>query len=116
MTSLGDAVTVVAIVANASIALADFTRAPFVLANSAEVSVPLGWLPVLGSLKLAGAVGLAVGLAGSVPVGVAAGAGLSAFFVGAAAVHIRSRVFHNIAFPLAYLALAGGSFVAALQR
>ncbi|MER7777805.1 DoxX family protein [Streptomyces sp. NPDC096191] len=99
------AVTVVAIVADAGIALADLLRARFVLANSAEVGVPAAWIPWLAGLKLAGAAGLLVGLFGARPLGIAAGIGLALFFVGAVAAHVRARVFHNIAFPLGYLAL-----------
>jgi hypothetical protein len=116
VTVLGDVVTIVAIAANTAIAVADFARAPFVLANSAEVGVSARWIPTLGSLKLAGAIGLAVGLAGVDEIGIAAGLGLTAFFSGAVIAHTRARVFHNIAFPLAYLSLAVGSLVAAFQR
>ncbi|MFE0822640.1 DoxX family protein [Streptomyces sp. NPDC058847] len=98
-------VTVVAITANAGIAVADLMRARFVLANSAEVAVPGSWLPGLAALKAAGAAGLLAGLLGVRPLGIAAAAGLVLFFVGAVAAHVRARVFHNIAFPAGYLAL-----------
>jgi hypothetical protein len=106
-------VTVVAVIANAGIALADLRRARFVLANSAEVEVPASWLPGLAALKAAGAAGLLVGLLGVRPLGVAAAAGLVLFFVGAVAAHIRARVFHNIAFPIGYLALNAAVLVLA---
>ncbi|MDN3254000.1 DoxX family protein [Streptomyces sp. MA25(2023)] len=106
-------VTVVAVIANAGIALADLRRARFVLANSAEVEVPASWLPGLAALKAAGAAGLLVGLLGVRPLGVAAAAGLALFFVGAVAAHIRARVFHNIAFPIGYLALNAAVLVLA---
>ncbi|MET8334128.1 DoxX family protein [Streptosporangium canum] len=109
-------VTVVTIVATAGIALADFTGAGFVLANSAEVGLSPSWIPLLGWLKAAGAVGLLLGLLGVPLVGLAAAAGLVLFFVGAVVAHVRARVFHNIAFPGGYLALAIGSFtLAAVQ-
>lgn len=95
--------------ANAAIAVADFLRAGFVLANSAEVGVPPSWLPLLGALKAAGAVGLLVGLAGVPLIGVAAAAGLTLFFLGAVIAHLRARVLRNIAFPGLYLALAVAS-------
>ncbi|MEU9640508.1 DoxX family protein [Streptomyces sp. NPDC048188] len=98
-------VGVTAIVADAGIAVADLLRARFVLANSAEVGVPPSWLPWLAGLKAAGAAGLLAGLLGARPLGSAAAAGLVLFFVGAVAAHVRARVFHNIAFPLGYLAL-----------
>ncbi|MEV5815338.1 DoxX family protein [Streptomyces mutabilis] len=106
-------VTVVAVIANAGIALADLMRARFVLANSAEVEVPASWLPGLAALKAAGAAGLLVGLLGVRPLGVAAAAGLVLFFVGAVAAHVRARVFHNIAFPIGYLALNAAVLVLA---
>lgn len=102
-------VTVLTIAANAGIAVADFARAGFVLANSAEVGVPRSWLPLLGALKAAGAVGLLLGLLGLRLLGIAAAAGLTLFFVGAVAAHVRAGVYHNIAFPGAYLALAVAS-------
>ncbi|WP_369178732.1 DoxX family protein [Streptomyces mutabilis] len=108
-------VTVVAVIANAGIALADLRRARFVLANSAEVEVPASWLPGLAALKAAGAAGLLVGLLGVRPLGVAAAAGLVLFFVGAVAAHIRARVFHNIAFPIGYLALNAAVLVLAIM-
>jgi hypothetical protein len=118
-------VTAVTIAANAAIAAADFARAGFVLANSAEVGVPQPWLPRLAALKAAGAAGLAVGLLGTDgtdstdlarTIGVAAAAGLVLFYAGALAAHTRARVFHNLAFPGGYFALAVASLVLALAR
>ena len=102
-------VTLLAAGALTFIAVADFVRARFVLANSAAVHVPESWLTPLGPLKLAGAVGLVLGLLGVPVVGDLAAVGLIAFFVGAIATHLRVGN-HALAFPLAYLALAGASF------
>jgi hypothetical protein len=99
-------VTVLTILANAGVAVADFVRAPSVLANSAEVGVPESWIPVLGALKAAGAIGLAVGLLGVPVLGLLAAIGLVLFFVGAVIAHLRARVLHNIAAPLVFLGLA----------
>ncbi|MFD5287673.1 MULTISPECIES: DoxX family protein [Streptomyces] len=104
-------VTVVAVVADAGIAVADLRRARFVLANSAEVAVPASWLPGLALLKAAGAAGLLAGLLGFRPLGIAAAVGLVLFFVGALVAHVRARVFHNIAFPAGYLALNAAALV-----
>lgn len=104
-------VTVITIVANAGMAVADFARAQSVLANSAEVGLPQSWIPPLAMLKAAGAAGLLLGLLGVRYIGVAAAAGLVLFFIGAIAAHVRARVFHNIAFPGAYLALAVATLV-----
>lgn len=101
-------VTLITVVLTASIAVADYVPAGFVLANSAEVGVPRSWLPMLGSLKLAGAVGLVAGLV--LPaIGIAAAAGLVLFFIGAVVTHVRAGVLYNIAFPGAYLVLSAAS-------
>ena len=95
---------------------ADFARAKFVLRNSAELGVPESWVLPLGALKLAGAGGLAVGLAGVPLLGIAAAGGLVLFFVGALAIHVWKRVFHNIAAPVVFLAAAVGSLVVLVQE
>ena len=107
-------VTAVTIVANAGAAAADLAQPKWLLANMDEVSVPRSWLPSLAALKAAGAAGLAVGLVGVHPLGIAAAIGLVLFFTGAIAAHVRARVFHNIAIPAAYLALAIASAVLAV--
>ena len=66
------------------------------------------------SLKAAGAAGLLLGLVVSRPLGVAAAVGLVLFFAGALAAHVRGRVFHNIAFPATYAALAVAALALAL--
>ncbi|MEU1005809.1 DoxX family protein [Streptomyces tibetensis] len=109
-------ITAIAILANAGIAIADFLRAKFVLANSVEVGLPENWLPWLAALKAAGAAGLLLGLMGVPVIGVAAATGLVLFFIGATAAHIRARVYYNIAFPGGYLALAAASLVLAVAR
>ena len=53
-------VTVATLAANAGMAVADFARAKFVLANSAEVGVPQSWVPWLATAKMAGALGLQI--------------------------------------------------------
>ncbi|WP_133743261.1 DoxX family protein [Actinorugispora endophytica] len=109
MTAVLFAATVLCVVANALIAVADYAKAGFVQRNSAEVRVPESALPYLATLKLAGAVGLVVGLSAWTWVGVAAGIGLVLFFVGAVVAHVRARVFHNIAFPGLYLLLSAAA-------
>ncbi|MER6115849.1 DoxX family protein [Streptomyces sp. NPDC001743] len=49
--------------------------------------------------KLAGAVGLLVGLAWLPWLGLAAGIGLTVFFIGDVIAHVRAGIYHNIAFP-----------------
>ncbi|WJY35857.1 DoxX family protein [Streptomyces sp. P9-2B-2] len=109
-------ITVIAILANAGIAIADFLRAEFVLANSAEVGLPPTWLPWLAGLKAAGAAGLLLGLVGVPVIGVAAATGLVLFFIGAIAAHVRGRAYDHIAFPGGYLALAAASLVLAVAQ
>jgi hypothetical protein len=109
MTTVLFTVTLVCIVANAFVAVADYAKAGFVLKNSAEVHAPERVLPYLATLKLAGAIGLVAGLTVLPWLGVAAGIGLILFFVGALVAHIRARVFYNIAFPGLYLFLAVAS-------
>jgi DoxX-like family len=106
-------VTVLTVVANLAIALADVLRARFVLANSASVGVPESWLVPLGLVKAAGAAGLLVGLAGVPLIGTAAAAGLVLFFVGAVLTHLRARNY-ALGFPGAFLALAVAAFVLSL--
>lgn len=98
--------TIMCIVANAFIAVADYAKAGFVLKNSAEVNLPAKVLPYLAALKLTGVAGLVVGLTLSPWLGIAAGIGLVLFYIGAIYAHIRAHVFYNIAFPGLYLALA----------
>lgn len=110
--SIATALAVVAVLcalANAAVAAADFCRAGFVLANSAEVGVKPAAIPYLASLKLAGAVGIAAGFVVTTWLGLAASAGLVLFFIGAVGLHLHTRVLHNIAFPGVYLALAVGA-------
>lgn len=107
-------VTVAALVANAFVAVADLARARFVLANMAEVGVPRTWLTPLGLLKGAAAAGLLLGVVGLRPLGIAAAVGLTLFFAGALATHIRARVYHNIAIPGAFFALALASAALAI--
>lgn len=109
-------ITVITVLANAGIAIADFSRAKFVLANSVELGLPENWLPWLAALKAAGAAGLLLGLLGAPVIGVAAATGLVLFFIGAIAAHIRARVYYSIAFPGGYLALAAASLVLAVAR
>ncbi len=104
-------VTACTIAVNGFAAAADFSRAQFVLNTMAEVRVPEPWLPLLGALKAAGAVGLLIGLVWLRPIGIAAAIGLVLFFIGAIATHIRAGVLYNVAFPGFFLALAISSLV-----
>jgi len=109
-------VTVITVLANAAIAVADLCRAEFVLANSAEVGVPQSQLPLLATLKAAGAVGLLLGLLGVQILGVAAAIGLVLFFTGALITHLRAGVIHSLYFPGTYWILAIASLAFAIAR
>jgi DoxX-like protein len=108
-------VALVTAAANIGIGVADLVPAPFVLATSSQVHVPRSWLPALGLCKVAGGLGVLVGLVGFRPLGVAAAIGLVLFFVGAMIAHVRARVFHNIAGPGVFLGLAAVSLVGLLS-
>ncbi len=109
-------VTVLTILANTAITVADFARAEFVVANSAEVHVPLSWLPVLATLKAAGIAGLLLGLLGVPYIGIAAAIGLVLFYLGAVITHLRARVLCNIYSPGLFLAMAVATLVLDLAR
>ncbi|MFI7680050.1 DoxX family protein [Actinophytocola sp. NPDC049390] len=103
--------TLVTAAVNLWAAVADFLHARFVLNNAAQLDLPSAWVPALGALKAAGAAGLLLGLVGVPLIGTAAAAGLVLFFVGAVGIHVWKRIFHNIAYPAVFLALATGVLV-----
>ena len=98
--------TLLASAANIYAAVSDFARPAWLLANMTRLGIPESWLPALGVLKAAGALGLLFGIA--VPlIGVAAAAGLTLFFVGAVITHLRAgdRSLGN-GVPILFLLLA----------
>ncbi|GAB2544704.1 DoxX family protein [Nocardia heshunensis] len=107
---------VVTIAINGGMAVADFARADFVLANSDAVSFPRPWIPLAGALKMAGAIGVLLGLLVARPLGIAAALGLVLYFAAALIVHVRTRVIHNIAFPGAYFAFAAATLALAVAQ
>jgi len=109
-------ITAVTIAANAWATAVDIAQPGWLLATMAEVGVPRSCLPPLGALKAAGLVGLVLGLLGLRPLGIAAAIGLVLFFAGALTAHVRARVFHNIAVPGAYFALAAAALALAIAR
>ena len=83
-------VNVLLAVALAGSAAAALTRYERVLVNMARAGVPESRLPMLGTLKALGAIGLVIGLA--VPwIGTVAAAGTILYFVGAIITHLRAR-------------------------
>src|SRR5438477_10902406 len=83
-------VTVTAAAANIFSATLDFIRFKQILVNMAKVGVPESWITMLGTLKVAGAVGLLVG--GAVASrGAAAAIGLMRFVIAAITTPLRAR-------------------------
>jgi hypothetical protein len=109
-------VTGAAIAANGAAAYSDFTRGHFAVNMSEKVGVPESLLPVSGTLKAAGAAGLALGLSGVPYIGMAAGTGLVLFFGGAIGVHLRAHEHRYVFITSGYLALAVASLVFAAVR
>jgi hypothetical protein len=100
-------VTILAAGANVFAAAVDFIRPQWLLDTMGKVGVAESWLPVLGILKAAGALGLLIGIA--VPtVGIAAAAGLTLFFVGAIATHLRAHNY-SLVMPAMFLIAAVGT-------
>ena len=83
-------VTALAAAANIYAAANDFIRPKWLLGNMNKLGVPEWSLPVLGTLKAAGALGLLIGI-GVPRIGVAAAVGLTLFFIGALITHIRAH-------------------------
>lgn len=104
------AITLLAAIANIYAATADFRPPQWLISNIDRLKVPHSWLPSLGILKAAGAIGLLVGF--WLPwIGVAAGAGLVLFFLTAIFFALRVRWFAHVPFPAIWLAMAVAALV-----
>jgi predicted outer membrane lipoprotein len=90
-------------VSSASMKLRRNERA--VAITGGTVGVPLRLFPVLASLELAGAAGILTGLWLEL-VGIAAAAGLVAYFIGAVTGHLRAGDTKNLTMPLVPLTLS----------
>ena len=95
-----------------SSAAAKFTRPKRLVAQMSTLALPDSVLPFLGVAQIAGAVGL---IAGSWwgPMGIAAAVGVTLYFVGAVAAHLRVKDFTGMP-PAAALAVV--SVVVGLLR
>ena len=109
-------ITVIAIVANAGIALASFARAKFVVANVGEVNIRPSWLPALAALQAAGTVGLLLGLLGIPVIGVAASIGLVLFFIGALVAHLSAGAYRSMPSPALFLVIAIATLAVTVTR
>jgi len=104
-------VCIITAVINIWAATNDFSRPKWLLRTMKKVHVPESSLNGLGLLKVAGGVGLLVGI-GLPIVGTAAAAGLVVFFLFAIAIHVRARDYTlGYGTPVAFLALAVASLV-----
>jgi hypothetical protein len=96
--------------ANGFAAAMDFVRPGWLIENMTRVGVERRALGPLAVLKIAGALGLLIGIAVA-PLGVAAAIGLVLFFIGAIVAHIRAHDYSTIPTPGVFLLLAAASLV-----
>ncbi len=92
-----------------SLGVAKIAALPFMRQAAAHLGMSPGLYRVIGMLETAGAAGLLLGLA-SVPLGVAAAAGLTGLMVTAAVVHLRHGDPPARALPAAVLALTAVAY------
>ncbi|MEV6110189.1 DoxX family protein [Streptomyces sp. NPDC051940] len=107
------AIVIVAVVLAALLAVSaalKLSHRPDVVAGYARVGVPEERLNALAGLLLAGAAGLLAGLFLK-PLGVAAAACLTCYFLLACAAHVRSRDTAHLPTPLVLLALAAAELL-----
>lgn len=109
-------VTIVAIAANSFSGAAAVAHLKPILAPMARAGVPESWLTFpIGTLKLAGALGLLAGLVAVPQIGRAAAIGLVLYFVCAVYTHVRVGDFSaQFDLALAFLALAVASLALGL--
>ncbi|HEV7581999.1 MAG TPA: DoxX family protein [Mycobacterium sp.] len=110
-------VTLIAVAANGFSGIAALLQMQAIVPGMAKAGVPVSWLRFpIGTMKTAGALGLAAGLAFR-PLGVAAAIGLVLFFVCALYTHIRAGDY-SPQFYLAngFLALNVAALVLALHE
>lgn len=91
MVSTRTTLTIAAIAANTFSGVAALARFRLILPGMRKARVPESWLPMIGTLKAAGGLGLTLGLAGVPKIGAASAAGLSMFFAVAIGFHLRAR-------------------------
>ncbi|MBL7257882.1 DoxX family protein [Paractinoplanes lichenicola] len=93
-------VAVVLALAVAGSATAKFRHDERVTAGLSGVGVPESWFKRLALLNYAGALGLLIGIAWR-PLGIAAAAGLTLYFLGALGFHIRAKDAKGMPMPAA---------------
>jgi hypothetical protein len=103
-------VTVLTAAITLQAAIVDFRRSQWIVSNMDKYGVPRSWLPYLGALKVAGAVGLLLGI--WLPVlGIAAAVGLFLYFIGAVVTVMRAHWYSHLQYPAPFLVLSAGSLV-----
>lgn len=96
------AVTLVAVAANAFSGIAAIVPFKPIVPGMTQAGVPLSWLVFpIGTLKVAGAVGLLLGVIGVPLIGTVAAAGLILFFVCAMYTHLLANDWRTPQFGLA---------------
>ncbi|WP_231189590.1 DoxX family protein [Haladaptatus sp. DYF46] len=104
-------VSILTIVAVGISAVGFFRPPEAILESMAKVGVKESWLPMLGILKAAGALGLLIGIGVPMPsVATAAAVGLVVYFVGAVIVHLRAGDY-SVSGQHVYLLLAVATLV-----
>ncbi|MFG2727140.1 DoxX family protein [Streptomyces canus] len=86
-------------------AVPDITRDPKITEGLKALGVPDSWFLPLGLVKIAGALGLLVGISYR-PLGIAAAIGVVLYFLGAVITHLRGGDKKGSATPAAILVLA----------
>ncbi|MEV1005990.1 DoxX family protein [Streptomyces sp. NPDC049881] len=109
-------VTLFAALANGFSGVGAVLRLPAILPGMARAGVPESWLVFpIGTLKLAGAAGLLLGLLGVPLIGPAAALGLTLYFLCAIGVHVHARDFSaQFGLAIGFVALNTATLVLAL--
>ena len=108
-------VTLLAITANTFSGVAALVHWKRILPGMTQAGVPESWLTMLGAMKMAGALGLLLGLIGMPLIGTAAAIGLVLFFIGAVVTHLRVRDYSpQLGLATGFLLLAVAALVLGL--
>jgi DoxX-like family len=89
-------------------AIVDLRGSEWIVSNMDKYGVPRSWLPSLGALKAAGALGLLAGI--WIPlIGIAAAVGLVLYFIGAVVTVMHAHWYSHLRYPAPFLVLSVGS-------
>jgi len=94
-------------------ARADITRDPKITEQLKEIGVPESWFVPLGLIKIAGALGLLIGIVYR-PLGIAAAIGVVLYFLGAVITHVRAGDTKGIATPAVIMLVSAAPLVLGL--